>query len=168
LNGPTYDAWGFEGDVTIRPTRMFNLVVGGAYNGATFGDFVVDDRFNRGQIQNLRGNRGIVSPEFSAFARADGTVQVSDKLKLTMAADVNWRSRQFFTIYGDIRESQEAYALAGAEVALKPTDNRWSIGVSVRNIFDKDYLTFAANQGFAIGTLRGRPRTVSVDLRAKF
>jgi len=168
LNGPTYNAWGFEGDVTIRPSRMINLVIGGAYNGATFGDFLADDRFNPGQQQNLRGNRGIVSPKYSAFARADGTVQVSEDLKLTIVADVNWRSRQYFTIYGDIRETQRAYALAGAEVALKSADDRWSIGVNVRNIFNKDYLTYAANQGFSIGTLRGRPRNISVDLSAKF
>jgi iron complex outermembrane recepter protein len=168
LNGPTYNAWGLEADVTLRPARMINLVIGGAYNGASFGNFVVDDRFNPGQQQNLRGNRGIVSPKYSAFARADGAVPISDNLKLTMAADINWRSRQYFTIYGDLRESQKGYALVGAEVALKSADDRWSVGVNLRNLFDKDYLTFAANQGFSIGTLRGRPRNVSVELRAKF
>jgi iron complex outermembrane recepter protein len=168
LNGPSYNAWGAEGDLTIRPGRMVNVVLGGAYNGAKFGNFRVDDRFNPGQQQNLRGNRGIVSPEYSAFARADAAIPISDDLRIGLAADVTWQSRQFFTIYADSRESQSAYALVGAQIALKSANDRWSVAVNARNVFNKDYLTFSVNQGFSIGTLRGRPRSVSVDLRAKF
>jgi iron complex outermembrane recepter protein len=168
LNGPSYNSWGAEGDVTIRPNRMISLVVGGAYSGAAFGNFIVDDRFNPGQQQNLRGNRGIVSPEFSGFARADATIPINDSFELAIAADVNWRSKQFFSIYRDPRESQSAYALLGAQIAVKSASDHWSIAVNARNLLDKDYLTFSVNQGFGIGTLRGRPRSVSLDLRAKF
>ncbi|MFM9976460.1 MAG: TonB-dependent receptor [Sphingomonadaceae bacterium] len=168
LNIPSYNAWGLEGDLTIRPNKMLNIVFGGAYNGAQFGNFIVDDRFNPGQQQNLRGNRGIVSPEFTAFSRADATIPINDRFDLTLAADVAWQSRQFFTIFGDLRESQAAYAVAGARVGIQSADEKWSAAVNVRNLFDQKFLTFAANQGFSIGTFRGRPRNISLDLRAKF
>lgn len=168
LNVPNYNAWGLEGDLTIRPNKMVNLVFGGAYNGAQFGNFIVDDRFNPGVQQNLRGNRGIVSPEFSAFSRADATIPINNQLNLTLAADVSWQSRQFFTIFGELRESQGNYALAGTRVGIQSADEKWSAAINVRNLFDREYLIFAANQGFSIGTFRGRPRNVSLDFRAKF
>jgi iron complex outermembrane recepter protein len=168
LNVPQYNAWGAEADLTLRPNKMITLLLGGAYNSATFGNFLVDDRFNPGQQQNLRGNRGILSPELSLFARADGVIPLSDKLQLRLAGDVNWRSRQFFTIFGDLRESQAPYALVGAEIGIGAPDEAWSVAINARNLLNKAYLTSSVEQGFGISTFRGRPRSISLDLRAKF
>lgn len=169
LNVPQYDAWGAEADITLRPMRSLTFALGGAYNSATFGDFIVDDRFNPGAQQNLSGNRGIVAPEFSTFARADATVPLgTGGLGLRLGADVTWRSRQFFTIFGDVRESQADYALVGARVALEPDDGRWSVAVNARNLLDQNYLTSAVEQGFGISTFRGRPQSFTLDLKYDF
>lgn len=168
LNVPNYDAWGAEADFTVRPGGGITLLVGGAYNTAEFGDFIVDDRFNPGARQNLRGNRGILSPRLSTFARADGSIPLSDRLELRLAGDVNWRSRQFFTVFGDRRESQASYALVGAELGVATRDDAWSVSLNVRNALDQDYLTSSVEQGFGISTFRGRPRSVSLDVRARF
>jgi len=168
LNVPQYNAYGLEGDVTVRAGRNLTLVAGGSWNGAKYGDFLVDDRFNPGVAQNLRGNRGILSPEFSGFARADLVVPFAGMdVQVRASGDVNWRSRQYFTIFGDARESQAAYALFGARLALERPDGRWSVAIAAQNLFDTDYLTSAVEQGFGISTFRGRPRSVAVELRTR-
>jgi iron complex outermembrane recepter protein len=168
LNVPNYNAWGAEADLTIRPGSDFSIIFGGAYNSAKYGDFFVDDRLVPGTQKNLRGNRGVISPEFSAFARADGKVPISQNLNLRLSGDVNWQTRQFFTIFGDVGESQPSYALAGARAAIESNDRSWSLALNVRNLFNKDYLTLAVDQGVGIVTFRGRPRTVSLDFEASF
>jgi len=169
VNVPQYNAFGVEFDATIRASRLLTLTIGGSWNNAKYGDFLVDDRFNPGVQQNLRGNRGILSPEYSGFARADWAVPLgSGNLQLRAAGDVNWRSRQFFTIFGDPREAQAPYALAGGQLGLESRDERYSVAVNVQNLFDQNYLTSAVEQGFGISTFRGRPRAVSLTLRAKY
>jgi iron complex outermembrane recepter protein len=168
LNVPTYNAWGAEADLTIRPSSDLSIIMGGAYNSAKYGDFFVDARLVPGTQKNLRGNRGVVSPEFSAFARADGKVPISQSLNLRLSGDVNWQTRQFFTIFGDVGELQPSYALAGARAAIESNDRRWSLALNARNLLDKNYLTLAVDQGVGIVTFRGRPRTVSIDFEASF
>lgn len=168
LNVPQYNAFGVEADATFRPSRLLTVTLGGSWNSAEYGNFVVDDRFNPGQQQNLSGNRGILSPEFSGFARADWVIPFSDRFQFRAAGDVNWRSRQFFTIFGDAREAQAAYALVSGQLGIETEDERYSLAVNVQNVFNQDYLTSAVEQGFGISTFRGRPRSVSLTLRAKY
>jgi iron complex outermembrane recepter protein len=120
LNVPNYNAWGAEVDLTVRPISGVSFIVGGAYNSATYGNFLVDDPTNRGATQlNLRRNRGVLSPEFSAFARADGKFPLSGALQLRLGGDINWRTRQFFTIFSDQRQSQSFYTLVGCRQCAK-------------------------------------------------
>lgn len=168
LNVPRYNGLGVEADVTIRPTRFINLGLGGSWNDATFGSFVVDDRTNTAGTLDLRGNRSPVAPEWSGFARADVAVPVTGALNLRGTVNATWRSEQFFSIYSDPRERQGAYALVDASLWLERPSSRWSVGIVGQNLFDKNYLTVALDQGYGVVTARGRPRTLAIEGRVRF
>ena len=164
----SYNGTGVEADLTLRPARSTAISLGGAWNNATYGDFVTDVRGGPGLTVNLRGNRAVLSPELSAFIRADTAIPLSSELDVRIAGDFTWRGRQFFTIYNDPRETQRAYGLAGGSIGIASSDGRYSVALVGQNLFNSNYLTYAVEQGFGVVTARGRPRTLSVELRLAF
>jgi iron complex outermembrane recepter protein len=168
LNIPEYNGSGVEADVTLRPTRRSNITFGGAFSDAKFGSLVVDVRGVPGETVNLRGNRAVLAPRVSGFVRGDTVVSLSPTLDLRISGDVTWRDRQFFTIYNDPREKQDAYALVGAAIGLSSSKSGLTVSLVGQNLADQEYLTYAVEQGFGVVTARGRPRTVSIEGRWVF
>jgi len=169
LNVPKYNGFGLEADVNFRVGDALTLAAGGALSGAEYGNFIVDDPATGfAKTVNLKGNRGIVAPKTSFFARADYSQPVSDKLNFKLGLDMDWRSRQFFTIYNNPAEGQRAYGIVNGLVGVESEDGNWAVSLVGRNLFNKDYLTSAIDYGFGIVTNRGRPRTIAVDARLGF
>lgn len=168
LNVPKFNGYGFEGDVTFRPTNAVTLTAGVSWNGSQYGNFIVDDPINPGGTINLSGNRSIVSPEWSGFLRGDVVAPLSRNLQLRFNADASFRGRQFFTIYNDPAESTDGYTLVNGSIGIEHPDGGWSLSLVGQNLFNKNYLLNGIDQGFGVVTARGRPRSVSVEARFRF
>jgi iron complex outermembrane receptor protein len=168
LNIPEYNGVGVEADVTFRPARRTNITLGGAFNDAEFGSLVVDVRGATGVTTDLRGNKAVLAPRVTGFLRGDTVVALSPTLELRISGDVTWRDRQFFTIYNDPREKQDAYALVGGAIGLSSSKSGLTVSLVGQNLADQKYLTYAVEQGFGVVTARGRPRTISIEGRWVF
>jgi iron complex outermembrane receptor protein len=162
---------GVEVETTVRPTRNFTINGSFTYTDSTVninglncplqlqaaapvltGDFPTNSCFRprttvNGVLttgtpqQNLRNARLPASPKFRIGVTPRLDTEISDTLSAFAQVSVNYQSRQQFAIEQDPLLVQKAYTLVDATVGVHTPDERYTLSVFVKNLFDKNYYT---------------------------
>jgi iron complex outermembrane recepter protein len=165
---------GAEADITLAPLKGFSAYVRGAYTDAKYVTFANApcplERIGNSTSQcDLSGQDLPGVSKWSVSAGTDYKRTVANG-KAYVGIDANARSAYF----ADASNSQflriKGYTLVNLRAGYE-SDNGWEVFASIRNLFDKDYLTLltpqTGNSGYISG-VPGDPRTVQVTARYRF
>lgn len=177
LNIPKSRVWGIDGDLTFNPIAGLTLKAGGTYlNSKVNGDF---ETFNGapvynqvGQQGNFRGSELIYTPKFTANADAEYEWDIGEfTAALGTTLIYHGSDRTAFTVQGfevpDIYDLP-SYVLVDVRARVSSHDDRWSVEVFGRNIFDKYYITGVFQGSDEIHHYAGMPATYGVTLSTRF
>ncbi len=122
------------------------------------------------------GNQLIQAPDYNGSLGIDWRFAKLPAGDLRLMVDGNYYAKQFFDAFNTERIAQGAYGIANARVSFKSAAKRgFDAGVWIKNIADKQYLSYALNQNDpdtgALGfdyALVGEPRTYGADLTYRF
>lgn len=117
---------------------------------------------------DLSGKSAPFAPNWTGNLSARWEKPLASGLALFAYANEAWRSRVYLnplSSYG----RQEGYALTNAGIGLRGRDERWSVTIWSKNLFDKRYaVAFSAATTISPYTaILGDPRTVGVTLTTK-
>lgn len=120
---------------------------------------------------DLTGNSLSQAPEWQYNVSGQYAFPVSDLLEVTARADYKWQSKVFFDFYNNPLNTQDAYGLLNASLAIGRQDKSWTLSGWVRNAFDERYVTqgtttTAANPA-RTGSI-GMPQMYGVTLDYRF
>jgi iron complex outermembrane recepter protein len=91
--------------------------------------------------QNLRGKPLAASPEWRISVSPRYEADISSSLAAFGQFSINFTSEQQFAVEQDPLLWQPAYTLVDASIGLKTIDDRYSLTLFVKNLFDENYLT---------------------------
>ncbi len=117
---------------------------------------------------DLSGKQVPFAPNWTGNISARWTQPIGTELTLFAYANETWRSRTYLhplSSYG----RQAGYALTNAGIGLRSRDDRWSVTLWSKNLFDKNYaVAFSAATAIApYAAILGDPRSVGLTLTAK-
>ena len=167
---------GFEADVAWQVTERFRLTSAVTLLDAKFTERVLAacniGQLNFGQagcfniaapttanpaatrpVQDFNGKRS--AAKYSATLGAAYIQPLSDDFEVVLRADAQFRAKGQFAL--DPTITQPAYQLLDLGATLRPTggDRRWTLGVSVSNVFDKERYFFEFEAPAQTGTRIG-------------
>lgn len=164
------------------PIEGLTIQGGVAYTDARYGD---DDAFVTENANPLTGELSLArlpgsqltnAPEWTATTAFTYRRPIFNGALLGLAyLDARWVDDQ--NTGSDLRSSklQPAYTLVNARIGIGSLDQRWSLELWTRNLFDEDYAQIMFDvplqQGTAgptQGAFLGDPRTYGVTLRARY
>jgi iron complex outermembrane receptor protein len=149
------------------------------YLDAKFTRFQTVDQFNpllaitpmgTAPLTDYTGNRPRNSPEWSYSVGGEFTAPLANEARLTLAADLAYRSEQFFSEFNDPVEGTRAYTLLDARLRYRSANDRWSASVWGKNLTDElvESGSFAVSLSRTIGRTYLPPRTYGVTFEYKF
>ncbi len=86
--------------------------------------------------QDLRGQTGIVAPEFSGTAYFDYDRPVTQSLKINFGADVYYTGEHFLSPDNDPMDANDASTKVDVRLGIGDLDGRWKFTLFGRNITD--------------------------------
>lgn len=116
---------------------------------------------------DLSGKSAPFAPNWTGAFSARWEQPLPNGLSLFAYANESWRSRVYLHPLSSYAR-QDGYALTNAGIGLRRTNDRWSVTVWTKNLFDKRYaVAFSAATAITPYTaILGDPRTVGVTLTA--
>lgn len=162
---------GIEVESVWAPDDHWSLNASLSLLEAKFGSFTSIDSLNAAAgPQDLKGRYLANSPKVSGNLGVAYRTDESDQGRLTVRADVTARSKLYFREFNSPQESQDAYAIVGANLIWDSPGQAYQVRVFANNLFDEGYWTsMLAVDGFgARAGSFGTPRQVGVELRAQF
>ncbi|WP_029935893.1 TonB-dependent receptor [Sphingomonas sp. UNC305MFCol5.2] len=102
--------------------------------------------------QNLRGKPLAASPEWRVSVSPRYETDISSSLGAFGQFSINYTSEQQFAVEQDPLLWQPAYVLVDASIGLKTIDDRYSLTLFVKNLFDENYLTSIAHNSLLATT----------------
>ena len=165
INNAKAEAYGVEFDLVAKPTEHLLLSLNGSLSKSTLFD-----------VRNANGvsadrEMPINPKQTLAASIAYQTPAFGDKIA---GAELSGRMRSYFynNPGNDSAAKVPSYSIANARVYLADEAGKWEGSLSVKNLFDKRYVTSVFLLGAGIANERygfyGRPRWVSVDLNYNF
>ncbi len=155
---------GFELEVTAKPIRAIELNFGAGYTDATYDDFP-----GCAPATNCAGNRLPFVPKLSLNAGAQANVPVAGG-ELTLRGDLSWRSSIYYEAANVPDGRLPGYMLVNGRVAYSFANDRFTVALFGRNLFDKRYRDFS----FYLAPFDQRmvrwavPRTYGLELSTRF
>ncbi len=130
---------GIEFDFVARPTDRLKLDGNLAYLDATFDEYLANDRHRGNEAFDVSGNQIPNAPEFSFNLGVTYDQPIGDWGIARLHGDYAYSGRIFFSPFGfdSPLESQKAYSLVNASIALEPNDSVWRIKAWVKNLTDE-------------------------------
>ena len=161
INAPKVRSYGAEVEADWKLSDAIQLEGNLALNSATFRSLV------SGGI-DLSGNRLLYSPTLTGFAAANWRMLGNADGSLTLRGSIRHESRQFFSKENLIAESDSGFTLVDGALVAQFNNPNLSLRIFGQNLFGKNYLIYAVNQGFGVVANRGRPRTIGAELRISY
>ena len=155
---------GGELELVARPVRTLTLRAGLGLLDAKVRDGAIAD----GTI-NVDGHFLPEAPKVSGTLAGDWDALNFGPSRLTLHLDGSYASKQYFELQNEDQIAQVPYALVNGRLTYHG-DDRWDVGVWVRNMLDKFYLTNAydlQSLGFDYRH-RGEPRMFGVNAGYRF
>jgi iron complex outermembrane receptor protein len=148
-------ARGVELETTLRVSDRLRLSASGAYNDATFRDYLgvcypnqpassvvgvgcYVDPDTGAQVANYHGYSLPNAPKWSYTLRADYQQPIGDDLKLDANANWAWRDKTQ-AVLGDPKAAIAAYGLLNGTIGLSGGDGAWRVGIYARNLLNKHF-----------------------------
>ena len=165
-NVPKSEAYGVEGELTIRPTSAFTLIGNALWLKTKIKDYIGTNA--AGQPQNFAGARFIYSPELTLSGTALVDQPVSDRLNFTANANVRYQSRQTTVFEINPLYDIKAYTTVNAGIGVKANDDSWAFSLWARNLFDQYYWTAVASNANVVVRFPGQTRTWGATAAFRF
>ncbi|MBT0670915.1 TonB-dependent receptor [Novosphingobium profundi] len=133
--------YGAEGSINALVAEHTRLGVNGTYLHTKFGQNIeVND--GGGVAQQIGGNQLPNAPKFVVTGSVDQDFMMPAG-KVTAHVDVKYSSSYYFSVFNNADTRSPAYAMANATLGYA-SDNGWKLTAFVKNIFDKNVLSYAA------------------------
>ncbi|MDJ0590612.1 MAG: TonB-dependent receptor [Pleurocapsa sp. MO_226.B13] len=155
IDNADVDIFGTELELITRPVEGLEIVAGLGLLSAEFSNG--NDPFTG---ESLAGKRTPFNPNLTYNL----AIQYLSKIGISGRIELTGFGSTFFDDRNQIE--QEPFALVNAKLGYEFED--YGIFLLANNIFDQEYLTQAADFGMGIIGTYGAPRTVGVQVRAKF
>lgn len=173
-NAATARVKGIETEIVARPVEALQLSANVAWLDAeyrrypnafvtTFGPF------------DASGQRLNNAPRWSATLGANYTIDLADRGRLDVGADVHAQTTVYFTAANegvggvdDYPERQRDYAIVNGRVGWTSEDSRYQVQLIGTNLLDRDYVLGTANYTAAIAGRQGRPREILGQVSVRF
>lgn len=139
VNVPKSEVYGAETDITISPTRELLFKFGASYTHTEVTEFTGFNRF--GQAQNFKGSAFPFTPKYQLNALVSYDLPINDTLAIQFGANGNYQSKTVGSLDEDPVFDVKAYTVVNANVTLHRQDDRWSVGLYARNLFNENYYT---------------------------
>jgi iron complex outermembrane receptor protein len=120
---------------------------------------------------NLQDNRLTQAPEWQFNVSGEYSFPISGNLEITARADYKWQSKVYFDIYNNPFNSQDAYGLLNASLAVSTFDRTWSVTGWIRNALDERYISQAVTGSGALAYMAGSigmPRMYGATIYRRF
>ena len=120
---------------------------------------------------DLSGNTLPSSPEVNVNLMLDYDLWESDNLWVQLHYDGSYISKQYFEPFNDDRLAQPAYSIHNARVNVTFGDESHKVGLYVKNLTDKEYVTYSVDlvaDWNGLFFFRGAPRTYGIDYKYTF
>lgn len=165
---------GFEIEATVRPDDHFSMTAAVTYSDARIDidGLNCPQQFNAAApvltgmpinvcyrtaagvtpTQNLRGATLPVSPRWkiSVVPRYETDIAGTDLVGFAQVG-INFQSTMNFSVEQDPLLEQPAYTLVDANIGVKQIDDRYSLTLFVKNLFNENYLTSIGHTSFLGG-----------------
>ena len=137
-NAANVEILGVELDWVFQITENLRFTGSYANHDAELADTMID-LDGDGNLDNLDGTRPDNTPEWTGTAAIEYDFPLDSGSRVTLRAD--WRGVS--NVFDDIGEQadrlHEGYDVVGARATWISADERWSVSVWGRNLFDEDY-----------------------------
>lgn len=167
---------GFDLDAVYSPMRDLTLKLGMSYLKAKFSSFtnaqvfVPDPAFtdgrNKSVIFDVTGRRNVRSPDWTLNVAADYRIDLGGAGSLVPSANVYYSSKFYWTV--DNRLSEPSHFVANASLTWNSADERYSVAVFGRNIFDELRFRTVITSGQADRRAADDPALYGVRVGVKF
>ena len=177
---------GVELEVNARPADGLTLGFNGAYIDARYTDFdnaacyynepslpagsELRPGFCVGGVQTLDEWPLAVSPKWSFNASARYETAISNGWQAFAGATYSWRSEVVYEARRDPLERQDGYGFANLNIGVKTPDERFSVSVYARNLFEEHFVA-RVRQEFGVyyqAPAYEAQRRIGVQVSAKF
>ena len=165
---------GIEAEGAAQVTRHLNLAFAAAWGEAVYVSYKnappPAERTYAGAppTADLSGEPMPFAPNLTGNVSARWEQPLAGDLSLLAYANATWRGRNALTPLSSYAR-QPGYALANAGIGLRGREDRWSVTLWAKNLFDKRYaIAFSGATAVTPYTaILGDPRTVGVTLTAR-
>lgn len=165
-NVPKSEAYGIEGELTVRPARSLTLVGNALWLKTRVKGYIGTNA--AGKPQNFDGARFIYSPEWTLSGTAFFDQPVSNDLNITANTSVRYQSRQTTIFETNPLYDIIPYATVNAGLGVKASDDSWALSIWGRNLFDKYYWTAVASNANIVVRFPGQVRTYGASASFRF
>lgn len=164
-NVPDSEAYGVEGELTIRPVAGLTLAANALWLKTRINDY--NGTNAAGQPQNFDGAEFIYSPEFQGSVTLAYDTPVSNTVRLTGAVSARYQSKSN-TIFEDLDLYKvDAYGTVNASIGLRD-ESGWSVSLWAKNLFDKYYWSAVASNANVVVRFANPPRTYGLTVGFEF
>lgn len=165
-NVPKSNAYGIEGDLTWRPVRALTLAANALWLKTKVKDYLGTNA--AGKAENFDGASFIYSPEFQGSVSAIVDQPITDSLNLTATANARYQSKSN-TIFETLPlYAIPSYTIVNGSLGIKDADDKWSVTLWARNLFDKYHWTAVASNANVVVRFPSPPRTFGATVGVKF
>jgi iron complex outermembrane receptor protein len=166
---------GVEVEGAARLGGGFNLSANGAYNDATYRSYTnaptpVEFTYAGGPTSvDLSGKQVIGASKWTGQVSLDYDTPISSRYNLTGYANQTYRSATNLLSPVSAYGRQEGFGLTNAGIGIRTRDDRYSLQLWGRNIFDKRYAVGvgAASAVSPFIKVLGDPRTFGITAKAR-
>ncbi len=165
-NVPKSEAYGVEGELTIRPATVLTLSANALWLKTRVNGYIGTNA--AGQTQNFDGARFIYSPEWTLSGTALFDQPVSTDVNVTANANVRYQSRQTTIFEINPLYDIKPYTVVNAGFGVKASDESWALNVWGRNLFDTYYWNAVASNANIVVRFPGQVRTYGATASFRF
>ncbi|RYD41048.1 MAG: TonB-dependent receptor, partial [Sphingomonadales bacterium] len=164
-NVPDSEAYGVEGELTIRPATGLTIAANALYLKTQINDY--NGTNAAGRPENFDGAEFIYSPKFQGSLTLAYDTPVTETVNLTGAISARYQSKSN-TIFEDIDLYKvDAYGSVNASLGLKD-ESGWSVSLWAKNLFDKYYWSAVASNANVVVRFANQPRTYGLTVGYEF
>jgi len=179
-NATRTKAKGVELDLSWLVTESFRFDFSGTYLDSVFDNFSAADPLNARNVVgspvfspinvDLTGNATRYAPKFAFNIHPQYDASLGNGGKLSVSADVSYKSRQFHTEFNRLEMSSAPYTLVSARIGYTSPDGKINGQIFVDNLFNKlvEAGTFAVSTSRSIGRTFLPPRVFGATVGYRF
>ena len=123
-------------------------------------------------VKDLSGNTLAGAPEYSVKVAAAYTWDIADSFSLMARVDHFFQAEYFVSQFNKETDTLDGWNQTDFQLALTPIEGRWKARAYIKNIEDKDDITFLNQDGPLVGRFRTanvlEPRLYGVEFNYEF